>query len=712
MLLEVGEFCSRVDENLAEFIDELSEITNRSSENEKTAWRKSLTKLSIVLNQTGLQNFHISFGQPCGISIEYKLPAASAWCDAVILGHGAEKPTAVMIELKDWDTRGTKATEREGLIEHHGFYHSHPSDQVRGYVEYCQNFHSTILEHNANVAGCVFFTSSDSLEVLKQKPYEQLAQQYPVFSSHGNENQNSLNFYLQKHLIRPNFKFASEFEKGIYSQNRSLVQQIASLVQDESKTIFVLLDEQRIGFELCLNEINKILSSKTDNEKAVIIIEGPPGSGKSVLAAQLWATLIKDDRIQKSVVLTSTSKAQSTNWETLFEMQAKNRVGRGVIVKSNQYNPGLTSKWLKGMRENGHPLEISDWRENIKLYLQNNTSKMQDNAIEVSIVDEAHALIDPSTQGRRGVRSSGWTMQAGPQGYHIIRSSKISIFLMDTEQSYRDNETTDKESLKGWARELGVNRVQEISLGDAQFRCGGSKEYVNWIENLLDLHDDLEEPDISWRKLKEGIGIFDFEIVNTPQDLDEKLTPLWEKGRTVRLVSSYGREWKTKGIHNPHILQPSEKDFYIPYKKNGINEYWSRIWNYTPDSQYQYFIQAPIGSRMYNNPLCEVGCPYVVRGFDFDYLGVLWLNDLIWRNDRWTVNIESVHESAWNITAGQARKEAKKGMAGKGTEEIIQNLKKGYRILLSRAIRGIYIWFEDDETRQHVQKMLETNLEL
>ena len=34
------------------------------------------------------------------------------------------------------------------------------------------------------------------------------------------------------------------------------------------------------------------------------------------------------------------------------------------------------------------------------------------------------------------------------------------------------------------------------------------------------------------------------------------------------------------------------------------------------------------------DPLCEVGCPYVVRGFDYDYVGVLWLSDLVWRG-RW-----------------------------------------------------------------------------
>ena len=110
---------------------------------------------------------------------------------------------------------------------------------------------------------------------------------------------------------------------------------------------------------------------------------------------------------------------------------------------------------------------------------------------------------------------------------------------------------------------------------------------------------------------------------------------------------------------------------------------------------------------MHEDPLCEVGCPYVVRGFDYDYLGVLWLDDLIWRDNRWMVNVDSVYESAWNITLGRAREEARRGIIGPGTEEIVQNLQRGYRILLSRAIRGIYVWFEDEETRNHVESMLQ-----
>ena len=39
-------------------------------------------------------------------------------------------------------------------------------------------------------------------------------------------------------------------------------------------------------------------------------------------------------------------------------------------------------------------------------------------------------------------------------------------------------------------------------------------------------------------------------------------------------------------------------------------------------------------------------------------------------------------------------------------EAVVDRLKRGYRILLSRAMRGTYVWFEDDETREGMEKIL------
>ncbi len=106
------------------------------------------------------------------------------------------------------------------------------------------------------------------------------------------------------------------------------------------------------------------------------------------------------------------------------------------------------------------------------------------------------------------------------------------------------------------------------------------------------------------------------------------------------------------------------------------------------------------------DPLCEVGCPYVVRGFDYAYLGVLWLKDLVWRSDRWLFDLKHIHETGLRLTCSDAKKE--KGHFGPASKELLGRLQQVYRILLSRALRGVHLWFEDEETREHVQSLLPT----
>jgi DUF2075 family protein len=71
------------------------------------------------------------------------------------------------------------------------------------------------------------------------------------------------------------------------------------------------------------------------------------------------------------------------------------------------------------------------------------------------------------------------------------------------------------------------------------------------------------------------------------------------------------------------------------------------------------------------------------------------------------VNLDSVFESAWKLTVGRAKRERKEGVVGPYTDAVIRQLARGYRILLSRAVHGVYIWFEDEETRRHVLSTLE-----
>jgi len=725
MLLDVETFRRRTSYELDGLIDDLVRETHRSTPNERNAWKSSLPAFCNVLMRPELSGLHVHVGRASGLMVEYKLPSSPSWADLILLGRGPHGPAAVVVELKDWNVTLDKPGDRESLVRRVHGDDLHPSDQVRGYVEYCQRFHSAVQERGARVEGCVYFTLASSASAYFAEPHCKLVEEYPVFLRNAEDIENRFPRYLAQRLSSPDPEFAESFERGVYRQDRGFVVQISKAIQRSSERPFVLLDQQRRGFELCMSCVDRRLkparaSAKTtvsaefkgNANRSVVVIEGPPGSGKSVIAAQLWASIASDELIDGNVILTTTSTAQRTNWEQIFHRSVGKCAARGVVIGSNQYNPGLNQPWLKAERAAGRPTTVADWRENVARFCEHHPRlRCADNQFAVSIVDEAHALIDPTVEDRKGMSASGWMLHAGPQAWHVIRASRVSIFLMDPEQSYRDNETTTVARLQEFASEFGADFTR-ISLAGSQFRCSGSTEYLEWIDATLNVQSSSPSGSMPTRRApwrKRAGGPYEFEVFDTPFDLEAALRPHESTGGSVRFVASYSRKWKTKGIANPHRLSPAEQDFCIDieqpneHKVSGKSQSktWSRVWNYTPDEDYSIFIQAPTGTPIARDQLCEVGCPYVLRGFDFDYVGLLWMSDLVWRGNRWMVNLEHVHESAWRLAVSGARK----GKVG-AEDEVIRRLQRGYRILLSRAMRGTYVWFEDAETRAHVEWLL------
>jgi len=241
-----------------------------------------------------------------------------------------------------------------------------------------------------------------------------------------------------------------------------------------------------------------------------------------------------------------------------------------------------------------------------------------------------------------------------------------------------------------------------------QFRCAGSVEYVEWAESVLSGADRIANQKLAKAWQHEGDSAqMEFCIFDNPEELEDSLRHKHDKGNNVRLLSSYSRSWKTESAAKPHDLPAALQDFHEPYHVHGEAKYWSRSWNHVPGrNDYTWFVAGPPGSFIAEDPLCEVGCPYAVRGFDYDFIGILWLNDLQWRGDKWIVNPDAVEESGVMGLTRKARRETRIGSEGPATVELLERIKQAYRILLTRALKGVYLWIPDDETREYIGQSL------
>lgn len=731
----VHEFCQYVEDDINGLIEEIAGITRVVSDEERKAWAASYSEVSKMLSlcvkrRPEISQVHISTSN---LLLEYKLPAASAWCDLVLVGAKQEQKQVVIVELKNWlKSSQDYPGEAEGLIDHNGQQHLHPSEQVKGYTEYCQRFHSAVQEQGACVSGCVYFSQPIALEPYTKSPNRELTQQYPLFNTEVNS---SIADYILDHVDRSDEPFAQAFEAGYYKQDRNILNQVAANFKSTQAKPFVLLDEQRRGFVKVMDSLLKRLH---DGKKQVIIVEGPPGCGKSAVAINVWMEAVLQMRKQKecgNIVFVATSSAQKDNWASIFDTYGGEVQAAGLILNSNSFNPGLTGSLMKNKYlpifsdldhtryvnpDNENSLRFEYFRDYVNYMIQNEeTRDYKLNQHFLSVVDEAHALINPTAEGFKTNKTSGWCFQAGPQGYHIIYKSQVSIFFMDGKQSFRDNESTSADDIKSWAKELGAE-VEVISLEGMQFRCAGSPDYVEWVERLF-----TNTPLMNHNRWKEH---FKLTICDWPSDMEQALrNEMARSGCNCRILSSYSRKWVSGNLPLNHDGYTGRHDFVLTDKDGGqYRKYWNN------PNGYNVFVQASEGSTMHDDPLSEVGCPYVVRGFDYDYIGLLWLEDVVWRNGEWYFNTRFTEETANGSTRSAAIKEYKEYVQKHKSyysrsayrqaldnklfkaydsrfpkcNRFFQTLAQAYRILLTRAIKGVYIYVADSETRQHLKNLL------
>jgi uncharacterized protein len=755
MLLTVEELRNRVDTDMPTLLQALSELTGRGGDNERYAWQRSLPRLADALSTSAMSQVHVHFARKQHhVALEYQLPGAASWCDVVLLGRHAGRASAVVVELKDWETNADRPGKAEGLVERRGLQELHPSDQVRGYVEYCRRFHSAVLESNALVHGFVLFTLGLMKHPYLVRPNEELAANYPIFSMADGDVSNVLPQFLSTRLTECDASFAAAFASGTYRQDRGFMQQVGRTIIDGDTRHFELLDNQRRALNLCLAEVTEAIADARVRKK-VILVEGPPGSGKSAVAARLWASLVRDAETPAgNVVLVTTSQSQNSNWTHLVDRAAGFRVGRGVARKATSFPP-LDIPRLAKLRSAERNADLyrnaEDWRSNLADLASRNVPPRpgaENDSCLVAIVDEAHALINPEAE--HGVGQYGFVTGLGPQAFHVMRCSRVTVFFLDPDQSFRARENTTIADIDAWAGELDAS-VQKVSLQGVQFRCAGSPEYVAWVESLLSGGSEglnrvyasawynparerantsagnvIAFPSWTIREQPTQVAIgaessgryavvhrtqlhtsMDFRVYDSPFEMEEELRKHAARF-SVRLVSTYSRKWVTRDSTYPHQLPGEAMDFNeLVVLPSGEKKRWSRPWNFVPGQDYTGFVAGRIGMPIHDDPLCEVGCPYAVRGFDFDYLGLLWLDDLAWRDGRWVSDLSKVHESGIGLLVRQARREGRVAPAGPRGVNLMEKVRQAYRILLTRAIKGMFVWIPDTETRNHVLASLD-----
>ncbi|MFH1389763.1 MAG: DUF2075 domain-containing protein, partial [Candidatus Margulisiibacteriota bacterium] len=475
---------------------------------EITSWKNSLRAISQVFQYSNLLDH--------GVILEYQLPLSSKRLDCIICGFDKkEKENAIIIELKQWEQCEKADGANEVLTWLGGKKREvlHPSAQVGQYQLYLQDTHTAFYKGNnpIHLNACTYLHNYkyDSKDVLFASKFSDLIIKFPLFTA---DDVDTLKVYLTKKLEQGNgTDVLKRIEESKYRPNKKLMDHVSNVIKHQPE--YVLLDEQLIVYDKVIACAKK---GFRDKNKTVLIIRGGPGTGKSVIAINLMADLLKEG-----------FNAQYATGSKTFTETLRKIIGRRGSVQFNYFN--------------GY-------------------SRAENNAVDVLICDEAHRIRETSANRftRRELRTGT------PQIEELIKTAKVVVFFIDDDQIVRPNEIGSVKYIKQFASKNNC-AIFEYEL-DVQFRCNGSEAFINWINNTLGIK---RTANVIWDLHEE----FDFKIFDNPHSLHKAIEKKnKDKPNSARLVTGYCWPWSEPRSDGSLVEDVVIDDFKMPWEKK--DKFW------------------------------------------------------------------------------------------------------------------------------------------
>jgi DUF2075 family protein/SOS-response transcriptional repressor LexA len=443
---------------------------------ELASWTSSLQYMGRVLQDGEIPH-------DAGVSIEYHIPATSKRIDFILTGlDNNQRDSAILIELKQWEH--ASLTQKDAIVTTRYMQGEketlHPSYQAWSYKRILQDFNQTVQDEPVQLFPCAYLHNYTPDSVITSPFYADYIKKAPLFLKPDAEK---LRQFIKAHVkYGDKNKLMYRIDQGKIKPSKALADQLASMLKGNEE--FVMIDDQKVVFEMALALVAKAAKGK----KQVIIVEGGPGTGKSVVAISLLVELAKREFVAQYVTRNSAPRE-------VYEAKLTGSLRKSQITNLFRGSGGF------------HALDPD--------------------SIACLIVDEAHRLNE----------KSGMFSHLGEnQVMEIIRASKCSIFFVDEDQKVTLKDIGDKEEIRRWATEQGAE-VTELELA-SQFRCNGSNGYLAWLDNALQIRETANE---TLDTLE-----YDFRIMDTPEDLHALIREKNKSKNKARVVAGYCWNWISK----------------------------------------------------------------------------------------------------------------------------------------------------------------------
>lgn len=591
-------------------------LGRHTSTNEVLSWKNSMMHMYKVININEIPD-------DSGIAIEYQIPLTSKRVDFMISGLDADrKGNIIIIELKQWEQ--AKLSSKSGIIKtrfQHGEQETaHPSYQAWSYAYMLENYNETVRQQNIRLMPCAFLHNYQADNIITNFCYQVFIDKAPLFLK---SDAKKLQDFIKQHI-----KYGAKddivwvIDKGRLRPSKQLADALCSMLKGNQE--FVLLDDQKVIYETAL----EMAYSAVNGKKQVLIVEGGPGTGKSVVAINLLVQLTKKGLVAQYV--------------------SKNAAPRDV------YTAKLTGSFKRSFINN--------------LFV--GSGKFTDtpqNTFDTLIVDEAHRL---------NLKSGLYSNLGENQIIEIINSAKFSIFFVDDRQRIHIKDIGTKRAIEKYAEEYDAN-VQTTKLS-SQFRCNGSDGYLSWLDNALQIKDTaniyLSQED------------YDFRIFTDPNELCKTIELKNQTNNRSRVVAGYCWDWSSQHDHQAYDITIPSFDF-------------KRKWNLKDDGT--TWIISPTSVK-------EIGCIHTCQGLELDYVGVIIGNDMRFEKEKVITDISQRSKNDQSVKGFKSLLKHQREQALQEAGEIIKNT---YRTLMTRGMKGCYVYFCDPALAKHFQNQLQPKTE-
>ncbi|MEC4166282.1 DUF2075 domain-containing protein [Pseudomonas sp. MS-1(2024)] len=441
------------------------------------SWQGSLSYMAKVLRDDGLPN-------DAGLAIELHIPQSSKRIDFLLTGRCENQvKNAVLIELKQWSK--ATATTKDAIIKTAlggGLVETiHPSYQVWSYAALLEGFNDAVYDKSIEIRPCAYLHNYVSDGVINSAHYDAYTSKAPLFLK-GPDELTKLRSFLKKYIVHgDNKEVLYELSYGKIRPSKALAEALKRLMK--GKPEFVLIDDQKTTFESAL----AAASAASEEAPKVLIIEGGPGTGKTVLAINLLVKL--------------------TGLGLLSKYVSKNAAPRKVYESK-----------LVGTVKRSH---FSNFFSGSGAFIDT-----ERNTFDTLVVDEAHRLNEKSgLYGNLGEN----------QIKELIESAKCAIFFIDEDQRVTLNDIGSKKAIRTFAKAKGAT-VEEYTLS-SQFRCSGSDGYLAWLDDVLDVRATAN-PLLDTSK-------YEFKVFDTPQAMHAAIEQKNHDNK-ARVVAGYCWPWLSK----------------------------------------------------------------------------------------------------------------------------------------------------------------------